>query len=112
MTIAGYIKQRFSYIGEMSDVGASDFALDLGFNADKEVSTEDKKLIGTLIDGFIEENILHPTSVDESGFSASWSVDSIKTHIKLLLKKYGIDLNEETASVVGLSVIKDVSDIW
>ena len=41
MTIAGYIKQRFSYIGEMSDVGASDFALDLGFNADKEVSTED-----------------------------------------------------------------------
>ena len=112
MTIAGYIKQRFSYIGEMSDAGASDFALDFGLNAGKEASSEDKKLIGTLIDGFIEKNILHPTSVCESGFSASWSVDSIKTHIKLLLKKYGIDLNEETAAIVGLSVIKDVSDIW
>ena len=53
MTIAGYIKQRFSYIGEMSDVGASDFALDFGLNAGKEASSEDKKLIGTLIDVFI-----------------------------------------------------------
>lgn len=112
MTIADYIKQRFSYIGEMSDVGASDFALDLGFSADKEASTDDKRSIEVLIDGFIEKNILHPTSVNENGFFASWSVDSIKTHIKLLLKKYGIDLNEETAAIVGLSVIKDVSDIW
>lgn len=61
MTIAGYIKQRFSYIGEMSDVGASDFALDFGLNAGKEASSEDKKLIGTLIDGFIEKNILNKT---------------------------------------------------
>lgn len=77
MTIAGYIKQRFSYIGEMSDVGASDFALDFGLNAGKEASSEDKKLIGTLIDGFIEKifsilpqlvkvDFLHPGALIQS----------------------------------------------
>ena len=55
---------------------------------------------------------MHPTSVNENNFSMSWSADSIKSNIKLLLKKYGIDLNEDTASMVGLGVIKDVSDIW
>lgn len=111
MTVVDYIKQRFSYIGEISDVGASDFAVDFGLG-EGDITDEGKRIVGSSVYGFIEKNILHPTSVNENNFSMSWSADSIKSNIKLLLKKYGIDLNEDTASMVGLGVIKDVSDIW
>jgi hypothetical protein len=112
MTIADYIKQRFAYIGVISDAGASDFAVDFGFDAGKEASDDDKRLIGVSINNFIEGNIMHPTSVDENGFSASWGADAIKSHIKLMLRKYGIELNGDAAELVGLSVIRDISEIW
>lgn len=112
MTIADYIKQRFSYIGVISDAGASDFAADFGFDAGKEVSDDDKRIIGVSIDNFIEGNILHPKSVGENGFSASWGADAIKSHIRLMLRKYGIELNGDAAELVGLSVIRDISEIW
>lgn len=111
MTTIEYIKQRFSYIGEISDVGASDFAIDFDLG-EGDITDEGKRIVGNSVDVFIEKNILHPASVNESDFSMSWSSDSIKTNIKLMLKKYGIDLNEEIASMIGLGVIKDVSDIW
>lgn len=112
MTTLDYIKQRFSYIGEISDVGASDFAIDFGFEAEGEVTDEAKKVIANLVNEFIERNILHPTSIGESGFSTSWSADSIKNYSLLMLKKYGISLNGESSALVGLSTIEDVSNIW
>lgn len=111
MTVLDYIKRRFSYIGEISDVGASDFAIDFDLG-EGDITDEGKKNVGNSVDGFIEKNILHPTLVNESDFSMSWNADSIKSNIKLMLKKYGIDLNEDIASMIGLGVIKDVSDIW
>ena len=113
MTVVDYIKQRVSYIGEMSDVGAFDFAVDFNIGVEEgDITDEGKRFVGSLVDGFIEKNILHPTLVNENNFSMSWSADSIKSNIKLMLKKYGIDLNEDIASMVGLGVVKDVSDIW
>lgn len=112
MTILDYIKLRFSYIGEISDAGASDFALDFDFKAEGEVTDEGKKVIAASIDEFVERNILHPTSIGESGFSTSWSADSIKNYSLLMLKKYGITLNGETSALVGLSTIKDASNLW
>lgn len=112
MTILDYIKQRFSYIGEISDAGASDFALDFGIEVEDEVTDEGKKAIAASIDEFVERNILHPTSIGESGFSTSWSTDSIKNYSLLMLKKYGITLNDETSALVGLSTVKDASNLW
>ncbi|MBD9094776.1 MAG: hypothetical protein EGQ20_19955 [Bacteroides oleiciplenus] len=112
MKVFGYIKQRFSYIGEISDVGASDFAIDFGFETEGEVTDEVKKTIADSINEFVEENILHPTSIGESGFSTSWNADSIKSYSLLMLRKYGITLNDETSALVGLSTIKDASNLW
>ena len=97
MTSLDYIKQRFSYIGEISDAGASDFAIDFGFETEGEVTDEEKKAISGSISEFLNKNILHPTSIDESGFSTSWSADSIKNSSLLMLRKYGITLNDEAS---------------
>lgn len=112
MTIHDYIKQRFSYIGEISDAGASDFAVDFGIKTEAEMTDEMKKTISVLIDGFIEKNILHPTSMSEGGVSISYGADAIKNYGLLMLKKYGITLNDEISALVGFSVIKDVSNLW
>lgn len=112
MTVLDYIKQRFSYIGEISDVGASDFAIDFGFETEGEVTDEEKKAISSSISEFLNKNILHPTSIGESGFSTSWSADSIKNSSLLMLRKYGITLNDEASALVGLSTIKDASNLW
>lgn len=110
MIVLDYIKQEFSYIGKISDVGASKFAIDNGFEIDKELTNEDMKAISVSVDSFVNSNILHPESISESGFSASWSADMIKSHIKLMMKKYGIDLNEESSALVGLSVVSSYMD--
>lgn len=112
MAVLDYIKQRFSYIGEISDAGASDFAVDFEIKTEGEMTDEMKKTISVLIDGFIERNILHPTSMSEGGVSISYGTDAIKNHGFLMLKKYGITLNDEASALVGFSVIKDVSNLW
>ena len=112
MTILDYIKQRFSYIGEISDAGASDFALDFGFGIDEEVTDEGKRAIAALIDEFVERNILHPTSMSEGGVSVSYGNDTVKNHGLLMLRKYGIKLNDEASALMGLSTIKNVSNLW
>ena len=53
MTSLDYIKQRFSYIGEISDAGASDFAIDFGFETEGEVTDEEKKAISGSISEFL-----------------------------------------------------------
>ena len=110
MTTLDYIKQSFSYIGKISDVGASKFALDNGFDIDRVITSEDMKAISASTDRFVNNNILHPESVNENGFSVSWGADSIQSYIKLMLKKYGIELNEETSALVGLGVVSSYMD--
>ena len=78
MNTLDYIKQRFTFIGTITDEGASDFALD----------------------------------VNENGFSVSWSADAAKAFVKMALRKYGIEPNGDTSALVGLSVIKDASNLW
>lgn len=112
MTVNDYIKRKFSHIGDMTDMGASDFALDFGFNASEEVTESGMRAISSTINDFIEKNILHPTSIGESGFSTLWSADSIKNYTMVVLKKYGISLNSETAALLGVNVITDKSNLW
>lgn len=70
------------------------------------------KAIAGAVDSFVENSILHPSSVDENGFSVSWSTDSAKAFAKMALRKYGIEPNGETSALIGLSVIKDASELW
>ncbi len=112
MTVLDYIMRRFSCIGEMTDTGASDFALDFGFQANKEATSEDMKAIALSIDSFIEKHILHPTSFVEGDLSKSWNTDSIKNYAMIMLKKYGITPNSETSALLGISRIIDRTDLW
>lgn len=112
MTTLDYIKQRFSYIGEISDEGAFDFAIDFGLEPKGEVTDEEKKTISTSINGFVDRNVFHPTSMSEGGVSVSYGNDAIQNHCLLKLRKYGITLNDEISAWVGLSTIKDISNLW
>lgn len=114
MTGLAYIKQRFLCIGSMTDTGANDFAIDnnLGSLLDSELSTVDCLTIATAVNSFIANDLLHPKSVNENGFSISWNDEQIKAAQKILLSKYGITLNDETAALLGFSVVADKSDLW
>lgn len=112
MNTLDYIRQRFSFIGTITDEGASDFAVDFGLEMKEDIGENEMKAIADAVDSFVDKSILHPASVNENGFSVSWSTDSTKAFVKMALRKYGISPNEDTSALAGLSVIKDVSELW
>ena len=112
MNTLDYIRQRFSFIGSITDEGASDFAVDFGLELKEYIGESEMKAIASAVDSFVDKSLLHPTSVNENGFSMSWSTDATKANVKMALRKYGIEPNEETFAMMGLSVIKDASELW
>lgn len=112
MNTLDYIRQRFSFIGSITDEGASGFAIDFGLELKEYIGESEMKAIASAVDSFVDKNILHPTSVNENGFSVSWSADAAKAFVKMALRKYGIELDGETSALAGLSVIKDASELW
>lgn len=112
MNTLDYIRQRFSFIGTITDEGASDFALDFGISLNDNISEDDMKAVAEAVESFVDKSILHPTSVNENGFSVSWGADAAKAFVKMALRKYGIEPDGDTSALVGLSVIKDASELW
>ncbi len=111
MTVQQYIRHRFSNIGDINDAGIADFMIDFDI-ADAELTDESKKQIAVSVDKFVKDNIMHPTSISESGFSMSWDADALKSYRMMMLKKYGITPNDETSALIGLSRIIDRTNIW
>jgi hypothetical protein len=109
-----YIKQRFSCIGEISDAGATEFAVDNNLTSllNVELIDSDKVVISQAVSAYIDNNLLHPKSVNENGFSLSWNAEQIKSWQMVMARKYGIVLNEETSALLGLNVVKDNSNCW
>ena len=99
MNTLDYIRQRFSFIGSITDEGASDFAIDFGLELKEDIGESEMKAIASAVDSFVDKNILHPTSVNENGFSVSWSADAAKAVVKMALRKYGIALDGETSAL-------------
>ena len=112
MNTLDYIRQRFSFIGTITDEGASGFALDFGLELKEDIGEDEMKAIAGAVDSFAEKSLLRPSSVNENGFSVSWSADAAKAFAKMALRKYGIEPNGETSALIGLSVIKDASELW
>jgi len=111
MTNFEYIKHKLSFIGEISDEGVSKFALNFNIE-DGGLTDESKRKIDFSSNSFINSSILHPTSINENGISASWDDDSIKNYRLMMLNKYEIKPNDKTSTLLGLNVIRDASDIW
>jgi hypothetical protein len=112
VTIGDYIKQCFSSFGDISDAGVEKFALELGLNPSSDADLNNKKIVSESINKFMNKILVHPTSVSENGHSKSWGVDSLENYAKYMFKLYGIIPDDSTAALVGLSVIKDASNLW
>lgn len=111
MTVQQYIRSRFSGIGEITDAGIADFMIDFGIS-DTTLTDEVKKQVAASIDKFVKDEIMHPQSVGESGFSMSWSAEALKSYRVLMLGKYGITPNDTTSALIGLNRIVDRTNIW
>lgn len=112
MTAIECIRESIKPYGTISDDGAERLARRLGYLPTALADECDSAKIETGISDFIRGAIMHPTSVNENGFSQSWSADSIKKNAMLLLRQYGITPNDELLADIGISVIRDVSNIW
>lgn len=111
MTVQQYIRRRFSSIGDITDEGIADFMFDFGI-PDDPLNGETMKLAADGLDKFIKDNVMHPQSVGENGFSMSWSADDLKNYRIMMLGKYGITPNDATSALIGLSRIIDRTNIW
>jgi hypothetical protein len=112
VTIGDYIKQCFSPLGDISDAGVEKFALGLRIDPSSDVDISTKVKISGSVDKFMDKILTHPTSVSENGFSKSWGADTLLNYAKYMFKMYGITPNDDTAALVGISIIKDASNIW
>lgn len=112
MTNLETIVSQFALIGTMTSEGAALFAIDNGIDADAEATTDSIRAISGAVDAFIDKYAMRSSSVSENGISFSWTDVQNKNHLLLRLRKYGVTVNGETASELGISVIKDVTNKW
>ena len=113
MTVAECIHQEFNMVGTISDYGVRRFAREWGLDPDSLASSEQQQqIVAKRVTEFIDSLIMHPLSVSENGYSASWSDSALKQKAQLMLRKYGITPGEELSSSIGLSSIKDASNLW
>lgn len=111
MTIGEYIKGKL-HACEISDAQLLDVSIEGGFSLDDEYSALNAKESNTALASIILEYLLAPkrTNISESGFSVSWDYDGLAKYYLLLCRKWGID--NDNADLLGLTVIKDISDTW
>lgn len=114
MTIRQYIEQKFVSIGKISDADIEDVASAGGFSPDDEYGADVAAAVGMGICSLIEEKVLAPfvSNVSESGFSMSWDRTNLAKYYWWLCKKYGVTPDDEVLSLLGISMIRDMSDIW
>ena len=105
MTVAECIHQEFSMVGTISDYGVRRFAREWGYDPNSLAGSDHQQQL-------IDSLIMHPLSVSENGHSASWSESAMKQRAQLMLRQYGITPGEELSSSIGLSSIKDASNLW
>ena len=86
---------------------------DLNIDLDAEY-TPNSKAVGLALVSFLEELVLAPfrTNINENGFSVSWDTQNLGKYYYWLCKKYGVTPNEDITALIGMSVIKDRTDIW
>lgn len=112
MTVLECIREGMNPFGTISTSGAERFARRLGFDPTGLADAETSAKIEGGISEFFSSAIMHPTSVTENGFSQSWSADSVKRNAMFLLRQYDITPNDELLADMGISVIRDVSNVW
>lgn len=111
MKVREYISQKFR-AWDVTDAQLADASTMV--NLDDEYSQDNADMVGKAMASIIEEIALAPSmsNVSENGFSVSWDYSKIGQYYMWLCRKYGIDPNTEVVAALGLSTIRDMSDIW
>ena len=106
MTVRAYIEQNFSSYGTLTEADVLDFSMKSGLSPDDAMSKELLPEVELGMIGLIPSLLLRPTSVTESGFSASWDKDGLRRYYLYLCKQN--DVTPEAVS--GLGIISSYND--
>lgn len=92
MSVEEYIKGKF---GEkcinISDASIEDICIRAKVNRSDEYSSDNQCAVLYGMAMAIEDILAMPTSVSESGFSASWDIDGIKSYYRSICRRIGLE---------------------
>ena len=110
MTNREYIVQRLASF-QVSDALLED--LSLGIDLDAQYVAGDGS-VGLALLSAVEELVLAPSlsRVSEHGFTMSWDRGGVARWYLWLCRRYGATPDPEVLSLLGVSMIKDISDRW
>ncbi len=113
MTVREYIVKKMPFF-QLTEAQFADLEDDYGVSADAEYTSAVRLAANTAIVRIIEEKLLEPRmqSVNEGGFSVSWNYQDLGKLYMYLCKKYGLTPNADVVSLLGISMIRDVSAKW
>ena len=113
MTIREYISQKLPSFN-LTEAQFADIYADYGLDVNQEYSASFQLATNKAIVGIIEEQVLAPKlkSVTEGGLSLSWNYEDLGKLYMYLCKKYGLTPNADVVSLLGISMIRDVSAKW
>lgn len=113
MTIGEYISSKFR-AWNITEANMADFAVSSGLNPEDDYTADVSDALGKGMVSIIEELMLSPVlkNVSENGFSMSWDYSNMGRYYLWLCRKYGITPNDDVLDALGLSTIRDMTDIW
>ncbi len=113
MTVREYITKKLQAFNP-NDADLSVWAIESGLILDEDYSVDNAKEVGVGLVDIIESLVFAPrvSNVSESGFSMSWNFDNLGKYYLYLCNKYGKIPNDDVVTQLGVSMIKDVSNLW
>ena len=113
MTIRDYISNKLRAFG-LTEAEFVDFSLDTKLNLDDTLTSDNLKEVQKGMCHILIGLILSPVqkSVNENGFSVSWDMDKVTSLYLHLSRQCGEEIDSEIAALLGISTIRDISDIW
>lgn len=114
MTIQEYIQQKLSAFGSLTEADIVDVCMSADIDPGEDYTADVEASVGKALCSAIEEKILAPylSNVSESGFSMSWNRDNLAKYYWWLCRKYGVTPDDDVLSLLGISMIRDVSHLW
>lgn len=108
MTNLEYIKAKLPSlnIGEAS-------LLDAGIDPSAEYEPQ-SVVVGRALVNVVEDQLLAPqmSSVNEQGFSISYDTKNLGKYYYYLCRKWGVTPNKDVISMLDLSTVSDISNLW
>jgi len=113
MTCGEYIAQSMDGF-KLNEAAVADVFLTAGCSADDEYTSSVADGLWKAVIPVLERVLLSPyvSNVSESGFSLSWNREKAGSFYLWLCRKYGVTPDADITGVLGVSLIRDRSDVW